>query len=273
MYGDIPWGDRGRPTKFSGAPRSLIDAGGELLRMDGLTAEGAALVRARRGPAAVCLRGHLALVDRTRRDEEGKHLLYAFLTAESNELVRPIHAKAMPAMLTLPEEHATWFSATGTRLDRGAAIVAQHRLAIPLQMFAEAEKHARKRLAQEPVDRFAALDQWQIAQGLAGTPDGSVFDASDEFGKALAIAVPVALAPFDKTIQVSDRRADVDLIRRLRDGLALTPADRSLPAREAQAIGDTIDLLAVGGRCRGRLDLGQAGKSEARFRAHAAALC
>jgi putative SOS response-associated peptidase YedK len=35
-----------------------------------------------------------------RGKEDGDHLLFAFLTTEANELVRPIHAKAMPVMLT-----------------------------------------------------------------------------------------------------------------------------------------------------------------------------
>jgi putative SOS response-associated peptidase YedK len=35
-----------------------------------------------------------------RAKEDGEHLLYAFLTTEANDLVRPIHAKAMPVMLT-----------------------------------------------------------------------------------------------------------------------------------------------------------------------------
>ncbi len=35
-----------------------------------------------------------------RGKEDGDHLLFAFLTTEANDLVRPIHAKAMPVMLT-----------------------------------------------------------------------------------------------------------------------------------------------------------------------------
>jgi putative SOS response-associated peptidase YedK len=48
----------------------------------------------------------------TRKDEQGEHLLYSILTTESNDLVRPIHAQAMPVLLTLPEEHETWLSAS-----------------------------------------------------------------------------------------------------------------------------------------------------------------
>lgn len=42
-----------------------------------------------------------------RGKDEGTHLLFAFLTTEANELVRPIHAKAMPVMLT-GDEIDTW---------------------------------------------------------------------------------------------------------------------------------------------------------------------
>ena len=42
---------------------------------------------------------------------EGNHLLYGFLTTDANEVVRPIHAKAMPVMLTTLEECDTWLSA------------------------------------------------------------------------------------------------------------------------------------------------------------------
>jgi putative SOS response-associated peptidase YedK len=32
------------------------------------------------------------------------------LTTEANEVVRPIHAKAMPVLLTTPQEWDTWLS-------------------------------------------------------------------------------------------------------------------------------------------------------------------
>jgi putative SOS response-associated peptidase YedK len=41
---------------------------------------------------------------------EGEHLLYSFLTTESNDLVRPIHAKAMPVLLT-EENWDDWLQA------------------------------------------------------------------------------------------------------------------------------------------------------------------
>jgi putative SOS response-associated peptidase YedK len=43
--------------------------------------------------------------------EEREHLLFSFLTTEANEVVRPVHAKAMPAILTTDEEYDAWLSA------------------------------------------------------------------------------------------------------------------------------------------------------------------
>jgi putative SOS response-associated peptidase YedK len=43
----------------------------------------------------------------TRKGETGEHLLFSFLTTEADEVVRPIHAKAMPVMLT-GEEWNIW---------------------------------------------------------------------------------------------------------------------------------------------------------------------
>jgi putative SOS response-associated peptidase YedK len=42
---------------------------------------------------------------------EGEHLLYSFLTTEPNAVVKPIHAKAMPVVLTTPEEWDVWLKA------------------------------------------------------------------------------------------------------------------------------------------------------------------
>src|SRR3954453_10269195 len=42
---------------------------------------------------------------------EGQHLLYGFLTTEPNDVVAPIHRKAMPVILTTPEEWDLWLRA------------------------------------------------------------------------------------------------------------------------------------------------------------------
>jgi len=47
-----------------------------------------------------------------RKKEVGEHLLYGFLTTEPNAMVRPVHAKAMPVMLTTQEEWDAWLRAS-----------------------------------------------------------------------------------------------------------------------------------------------------------------
>ena len=42
---------------------------------------------------------------------EGDHQLFGFLTTEANDIVRPIHAKAMPVLLTTDEEFEIWLRA------------------------------------------------------------------------------------------------------------------------------------------------------------------
>ena len=42
---------------------------------------------------------------------EGDHKLFSFLTTEANDLVRPIHAKAMPVVLETPEQCEEWLTA------------------------------------------------------------------------------------------------------------------------------------------------------------------
>lgn len=42
---------------------------------------------------------------------EGEHELFGFLTTEANDVVAPIHPKAMPAILTTPEEIEIWMTA------------------------------------------------------------------------------------------------------------------------------------------------------------------
>ena len=43
-----------------------------------------------------------------RKGETGEHRLYSFLTTEANSVVAPVHAKAMPVLLTTPEEWRVW---------------------------------------------------------------------------------------------------------------------------------------------------------------------
>jgi putative SOS response-associated peptidase YedK len=42
---------------------------------------------------------------------EGEHQLFGFLTTEANDVVAAVHPKAMPVILTTPDEIETWMSA------------------------------------------------------------------------------------------------------------------------------------------------------------------
>jgi len=89
---------------------ALSRAGNLILRMDRQPAEGNPLVCARRMPAAFCLCGDLAAWTGEGEDETGEHQLLAFLTSESNDIVRPVQAKAMPVLLTMAEGWDTWIT-------------------------------------------------------------------------------------------------------------------------------------------------------------------
>jgi putative SOS response-associated peptidase YedK len=60
--------------------------------------------------AGVRLRRHLAAVARNPQGREGEHRLFSFLTCESNDIVRPIHAKAMPVVLADEEAWDQWLT-------------------------------------------------------------------------------------------------------------------------------------------------------------------
>nr|WP_246689439.1 SOS response-associated peptidase family protein [Methylobacterium sp. WL19] len=42
---------------------------------------------------------------------EAEHWLFSFLTCDANGIVGPVHPKAMPVLLTTPEECSTWLNA------------------------------------------------------------------------------------------------------------------------------------------------------------------
>lgn len=47
----------------------------------------------------------------------GTHLLFSFLTTEANDLVRPVHAKAMPVVLCSEAERKEWLSAPSSEVE------------------------------------------------------------------------------------------------------------------------------------------------------------
>lgn len=47
----------------------------------------------------------------------GKHMLFSFLTTEANDLVRPVHAKAMPVVLRSDAEQREWLTAPAAAIE------------------------------------------------------------------------------------------------------------------------------------------------------------
>jgi putative SOS response-associated peptidase YedK len=82
--------------------------------------------------------------------DDGDHTLYGFLTTAPNDVVRPVHSKAMPAILTEPAELDAWLEAdTGT--------------AVKLQRPLPAERLAIVALDQREGDGVPAAPQGQLA--------------------------------------------------------------------------------------------------------------
>jgi putative SOS response-associated peptidase YedK len=46
---------------------------------------------------------------------DGQHELFGFLTTEANAVVAPIHPKAMPVILTTPDEVSLWLLADASK--------------------------------------------------------------------------------------------------------------------------------------------------------------
>lgn len=47
----------------------------------------------------------------------GEHKLFSFLTTEANDLVRPVHAKAMPVVLVTEADRTEWLTAPADRIE------------------------------------------------------------------------------------------------------------------------------------------------------------
>jgi len=47
----------------------------------------------------------------------GEHQLFSFLTTEANDLVRPVHAKAMPVVLVTEADRTEWLTAPADRIE------------------------------------------------------------------------------------------------------------------------------------------------------------
>jgi hypothetical protein len=93
-----------------------IDGLDQLLRVRRHEAEeDADVVRVLRGSTARLLRRDLDGLDGRRGTKanpiEGEHTLFGFLTTEANDVVGAVHPKAMPVILTSPEDFETWMTA------------------------------------------------------------------------------------------------------------------------------------------------------------------
>lgn len=53
-----------------------------------------------------------------KEQNSGNHLLFSFLTTEANELVRPVHAKAMPVVLRTESEQHEWLTADSAQIEK-----------------------------------------------------------------------------------------------------------------------------------------------------------
>jgi putative SOS response-associated peptidase YedK len=83
---------------------------------------------------------------------DGEHTLYGFLTTEPNAIVRPVHSKAMPVMLTEPAELDAWLEA-------------DVRTALELQRPLPAERLEIVALDQREGDGVSGAPQGQLALG------------------------------------------------------------------------------------------------------------
>jgi len=65
-----------------------------------------------------------------RKGTVGEHRLYAFLTTDANDLVRPVHAKAMPVMLCDEEAWDGWLTGSVEEALKLQSPLQPHRMGI-----------------------------------------------------------------------------------------------------------------------------------------------
>jgi hypothetical protein len=110
------------------------------------TAQDADLVRPCRGTSAVCFPWRKGVRGPKSAPVEGDHELFGFLTTEANAVVAPIHEKAMPVILTTPDELDLWLQAKTPN-----ALALQKPLADDaLRIVAKGERKDRASLVADP---------------------------------------------------------------------------------------------------------------------------
>jgi putative SOS response-associated peptidase YedK len=82
-----------------------------------------------------------------RKGETGEHRLFAFLTTESNDVVRPIHEKAMPVILAEPKDWETWLDGSLEEVLKLQAPLPADRLQIVARNIRTDEEPVQTRLA------------------------------------------------------------------------------------------------------------------------------
>jgi putative SOS response-associated peptidase YedK len=94
---------------------------------------------------------------------DGEHTLYGFLTTEPNAVVRPIHSKAMPVVLTEPAEWNAWLAA-----DIGTALELQRPL--PADRLHVVALHQREGDIEAPAGRAPRASLRCRSGGLEAAP-------------------------------------------------------------------------------------------------------